>query len=139
MIGAFISDSAGQKATQTNNYGYFSLEYARGMISLNATYVGYRTGTCIISVNHDTSLVIKLEPGGELEEVVIKSSMYNRTAATALGMVVIPIKQLAAIPALGEVDVLKAIQQQPGIQGGIEGSAGHFRPRRGSRRKSISD
>ena len=126
MIGAFISDSAGQKATQTNNYGYFSLKYARGMISLNATYVGYRTGTCIISVNRDTSLVIKLEPGGELEEVVIKSSMYNRTAATPLGMVVIPIKQLAAIPALGEVDVLKAIQQQPGIQGGIEGSAGLF-------------
>lgn len=126
MIGAFVADSAGQKSTQTNNFGYFSLKYSKGRISLNAMYVGYKTGICTISVVHDTSLVIRLEPGGELQEVIIKSSMYNRNAATPLGMVVIPIKQLASIPALGEVDVLKAIQQQPGIQGGIEGSAGLF-------------
>jgi len=126
MIGAFLADSAGQKATQTNNYGYFTLKYSKGRISLHAMYVGYKTGIHTISVVRDTSLIIKLEPGGELQEVVIKSSMYNRNAATALGMVVIPIKQLATIPALGEVDVLKAIQQQPGIQGGIEGSARLF-------------
>ena len=126
MIGAFVADSAGQKAAQTNNYGYFSLKYSKGRISLNATYVGYKAGKYDFTMVRDTSLVIKLEPGSELQEVIIKGSVYNRNAATPLGMVVIPIKQLAAIPALGEVDVLKAIQQQPGIQGGIEGSAGLF-------------
>ena len=126
MIGAFVADSAGQKATQTNNYGYFNLKYSKGRISLNATYVGYKAGKYDLTVVRDTSLVIKLEPGSELQEIIIKGSVYNRNAATPLGMVVIPIKQLAAIPALGEVDVLKAIQQQPGIQGGIEGSAGLF-------------
>ena len=84
MIGAFVADSAGQKATQTNNYGYFSLKYSKGRISLHATYVGYKTGIYTISVVHDTSLIIKLEPGGELQEVVIKRSMYNRNAATPL-------------------------------------------------------
>jgi hypothetical protein len=126
MIGAFVADSAGQKAAQTNSFGYFSLKYSKGRINLHATYVGYKTGICAVSLVHDTSLVIKMEPGAELQEVVIKSSVYNRNASTPLGIVVIPIKQLASIPALGEVDVLKAIQQQPGIQGGIEGSAGLF-------------
>jgi hypothetical protein len=126
MIGAFVADSEGQKATQTNNYGYFSLKYLKGRLNLTATYVGYKTGIFHIALVHDTSIILKLQPGGELQEVVIKSSRYNRNAATPLGMVVIPIKQLASIPALGEVDVLKAIQLQPGIQGGIEGSAGLF-------------
>jgi outer membrane cobalamin receptor len=126
MIGAFITDSTGRKTAQTNNFGFFSLKFSKGLVRINASYVGYKTGNYTISVIRDTSLVIKLEPGNELQEVVIKSSMYNRNAATPLGMVVIPIKQLASVPALGEVDVLKAIQLQPGIQGGIEGSAGLF-------------
>jgi hypothetical protein len=126
MIGAFVADSTSLKAVQTNNFGYFSLKYSKGRISLIATYVGYKAGIYNITVVRDTSLVIKLEPGSELQEVIIRSSVYNRNAATPLGMVMIPIKQLASIPALGEVDVLKAIQLQPGIQGGIEGSAGLF-------------
>jgi outer membrane cobalamin receptor len=126
LIGSYIADSVSEKVTQSNSYGFFSIKLTQGRHTISATYVGYKGETYRISLLHDTTFIIKLGAVNELQEVVVKASVYNRQANTPLGMVLIPIKQLTTIPALGETDVLKAIQQQPGIQGGIEGSAGIF-------------
>jgi hypothetical protein len=126
MIGAFVADSIGRGVVQTNNFGFFSLKLLKGTLTLTATYVGYQPETFCLGLEQDTAMVIRLKPGNELKEIVIRGTAYNRNVRTPLGMVMIPVKQLASIPALGEVDILKAIQQQPGILGGLEGSAGLF-------------
>ena len=139
LIGAFVVDSISQKVTQTNNYGFFSITLTKGDLMVKATYVGYKAAASHLSLAKDTSLIFKLNPVTELQEVIIKAGLYNRNAGTPLGTILIPVKQLTNIPALGEADILKAIQQQPGIQGGIEGSAGLFVRGGWSRRESVPD
>jgi hypothetical protein len=126
LLGAYVADSISEKVTQTNGFGFFSLKLPQGRHFIITTYVGYQGETFQVSLVQDTVHVFKLRAVNELQEVVVRASAYNRQANTPLGMVLIPIKQLTTLPALGETDVLKAIQQQPGIQGGIEGSAGIF-------------
>jgi hypothetical protein len=67
-----------------------------------------------------------MKPELELKEVIIESSAYKHEVNAPLGLITIPIKQLVSMPALGESDLLKAVQSQPGVKGGIEGSAGIF-------------
>ncbi len=62
----------------------------------------------------------------ELQEVVVKANPYARNENTPLGLTVLPVKTLSLLPSLGETDLLKAIQIQAGVKGGVEGSAGVY-------------
>ncbi|MGD0342939.1 MAG: TonB-dependent receptor, partial [Bacteroidales bacterium] len=66
------------------------------------------------------------QPVRELKEVFITSTYYLHNINSPLGQTIIPVKQIISLPALGEPDLIKSIQTQPGIKGGIEGSAGVF-------------
>jgi len=126
VIGAFVQDSISYKVSQTNNYGFYSIKNVSDKIALQATFAGYRTGMQYISLTHDSLLALKIDMTKELKEVVIESSPYTRKVNSPLGLTLIPVKSLTSMPALGETDLLKAIQNQPGIKGGMEGSSGIF-------------
>ena len=126
VIGAFIVDSVRNKVVQTNNFGFFSLKCSAGNIVLFSSFVGYKPETSHISLHRDTMLLLKIDPVQEIKEVIIQASSYIHDINSNLGLTVIPVKQLTSIPALGQADILKAIQLQPGIKGGIEGSSGIF-------------
>lgn len=126
IIGAYLIDTLSKNVVQTNNYGFYIIKNLRGNVSLQATYIGLKSEVLSFALNHDTLINIKMIPSLELKEVVIVSSNYRHNVNSPLGLTTIPIKQLTSIPALGESDLLKSIQNQPGIKGGVEGSAGIF-------------
>ncbi len=126
IIGAFVIDSLSNSVAQTNNFGFYNLRTSNRQAFVKATYVGFKSATIHISSVNDTILNIKMEPLVELKEVVVSYSRYTHNENVHLGMITIPIKQLTQMPALGEADLIKSIQNQAGIKGGIEGSAGIF-------------
>lgn len=69
-----------------------------------------------------------MKGNAQLEEVVVVSDKAEAgTVATQMGAVEIPMVQIKNTPSiLGESDVMKAIQLMPGVQAGVDGSAGLY-------------
>jgi hypothetical protein len=126
IIGAYIIDSIGKNVVQTNSFGFYTIKGLGREAALKATFIGLKSETKIISLQHDTAFNFKMQPVTELKEVAVVSSRYRHNADAPLSVITIPVKQLTSIPALGEPDLLKSIQGQPGIKGGMEGSAGIY-------------
>src|SRR5674476_91345 len=126
IIGAYVIDSVSKNVAQTNNFGFYVLKNIRSKSAIQSNYIGLKSRMFYLSLVHDTLLNLSMQPTLELKEVFVASSLYKHNVNTPLGLTTIQIKQLTAIPALGESDLLKSIQSQPGIKGGAEGSAGIF-------------
>jgi hypothetical protein len=126
MIGANVVDLSSLAGTSTNNYGYFNLKVKDTEVSLQATYVGSKSATHRFRLTNDTVITIKILTSKELSEVVVASESNASKMRAPLGVTVLPVKKLTLVPSLGEPDILKSIQSQPGIKGGIEGSSGVY-------------
>ena len=126
IIGAYVVDNISKQITQTNNFGFYNLKKLGSKSSIQATYTGLTSKLINLSLVHDTLVNIKIQPVRQLGEVVIASSLYSHNVNAPLGLTIIPVSQLTSMPALGEPDLLKSIQSQPGVKGGVEGSAGIF-------------
>ena len=126
IIGAYVTDSLSKSVCQTNNFGFYILKNIGNKSILQATYIGLKSKAVYLSILQDTLLNIGMQPAVELKEVVISTSKYKHNVNSPLGLNTISISQLTSIPALGEPDLIKSIQSQPGIKGGIEGSAGIY-------------
>lgn len=125
-IGAYVVDNISKQVAQTNNYGFYTIRNVGSKSAIQATYTGFKSDVKYISLVNDTVLNFKINPVKELKEVVVVYSKYKNSVNTPLGLTTIPVKQLTLIPALGESDLIKSIQSQAGIKGGVEGSAGIF-------------
>jgi len=126
IIGAYVVDSISNNIAQSNSYGFYVLKNLGSKVSIHSTFIGLKSGSITLTLKHDTTINIKMQPAKELQEVIVSSSTYKRNINSQLGYITIPVKTLTTMPALGEPDILKSIQSQPGIQGGMEGSAGVF-------------
>ncbi len=126
LIGATIFEHSSHTGTVSNNYGFFSMTVLEGDIILNASFVGYKTANHRIELTKDTSLVIGLEPGMEIEEVSVSARMKREELTSSeISVEKIAVQSLKTIPVLlGEGDVLKMMQYLPGIQFGTETSSG---------------
>jgi hypothetical protein len=126
VIGANVVDNIGKNAVQTNNYGFYTLRNVGEKVALQAIYFGNTSKIKELTLRGDTLVNLSVRSVKELNEVVVVSSKYNNNINNRLGSITIPVKQLTSLPALGEPDLLKSIQSQAGIKGGVEGSAGIF-------------
>jgi hypothetical protein len=126
IIGAYVTDSISKSVSQTNNFGFYMLRRISNKTAIKATYIGMGSMTIYSPIHHDTIINLSIHPVLTLHEVQVSAFNYKRKVNSPLGLITIPVNQLNLIPALGESDLLKSIQTQPGIKGGIEGSAGIF-------------
>ena len=126
IIGAYVLDSLSKEVTFTNDYGFFTLNKVGENAVIKSTYLGFSSEVQPLVLFRDTFLILKISTVRELEEVMVHANQYRGKANTPLGLSIIPVKSLVSIPALGEPDLLKSIQSQAGIKGGIEGSSGIF-------------
>lgn len=120
--------------TTTNEYGFYSLSLPPGNYILLAKYVGYQTDTAHIVLTQNSTLNIELkENASELGEVIVYSSESdNALSAAEMGTEKIDVNVINKVPVLfGEKDILKSIQQIPGIKAINQGSSG-FSVRGGS-------
>lgn len=123
IIGAIISN--GKEGTSSNSFGRFSFNVKKGKQQLVIQYFGYKTKFLEFTIEHDTTVNILMERN-ELKEVVIKNKK-DKVSQEYTSVTSIPMAQLKSVPAVGgEADIMKAIQHTPGIQGGVEGSAGVY-------------
>lgn len=134
LIGATVYiRSAGVGAT-TNVYGFYSLTLPAGSYDIEFTYVGYAKQLISKELNANFRLDVEMVPEGEeLDEIVI-SAEKEQSIVKSVEMSVnkLDIKTISKIPAfLGEVDVIRSLQQLPGIATVGEGASG-FNVRGGS-------
>ena len=128
LIAAAVYDRGNASGAVSNTYGFYSLTLPKGTVNLTVTYVGYKPQELSFALRGDTIIDLRLENNAELQTVEISAKKQDRIEnKTQMSQVTIPIAQIKKIPALlGEVDVLKALQLLPGVQGGSEGQNGLY-------------
>ncbi len=128
LIGTNIIESHQHQGTTTNPYGFYSITLPEGETELRFSYLGYTTETCQFKLIKDTLININMHENIQLEEVVVVSDKAEAgTIATQMGSIEIPMIQIKKTPSIfGEADVMKAIQLMPGVQAGVDGSAGLY-------------
>ena len=118
LIGANILIEGEPGGTSTDNNGYFSM-IAKTPCILKVSFVGYKQADLAIRSVRDTLIQIALDPGKELEAVVVTGIRRPINNVSTLR-----ISELRQLPSLGgKPDVLKSMQLLPGIQAQNEGSS----------------
>jgi outer membrane receptor for ferrienterochelin and colicin len=126
LIGANIWQPSVRNGTATNKFGFYSVKLAYDTATLEVSYVGYESKKIYIQLDKDSTLNFELSLSDALSEVVVKGNRPS-LELTKMSAMKIQATQIKSIPALlGEVDVMKAIQLMPGVQGGTEGSSGIY-------------
>lgn len=124
LISATLYETATGKGIACNSYGFYSMTLPQGNHTFRVSYVGYAPTWITLALQTDTVIHVGLKPAGLLDEVVVKGCQYF-VRSTQMGIHKLPLEQCKAMPSiLGETDVLKALHYLPGVNPGIEGSAG---------------
>lgn len=126
LIGANVSVPIHMSGTYTNEYGYFSISLPEGETLIETSYIGYQRDVLRLNLTNDTLVTIHLKVNAALDEVVIRSDKPETGfSSSRIGAATIPVQQIMNTPALlGEADVLKTLQLQPGVQPTMSGQSG---------------
>jgi CarboxypepD_reg-like domain/TonB-dependent Receptor Plug Domain len=134
LIGATVYVKSLTTGATTNVYGFYSLTLPAGDYDIEISYIGFATQTKSLILRENTRLDVELQSADrQLEEVVVTATK-DQEGVKALEMSTnrLDIKTILKIPAfLGEADVIKSIQQLPGVSSVGEGASG-FNVRGGS-------
>lgn len=134
LIGATVYIKSINAGSTTNVYGFYSLTLPAGSYDIEVSYVGYAKQIFSKELTSNTRLDVELiQQGEQLQEIVI-SSEKDQSIIRSVEMSVnkLDIKTISKIPAfLGEVDVIRSLQQLPGVSTVGEGASG-FNVRGGS-------
>ncbi|MNJ92194.1 TonB-dependent Receptor Plug Domain protein [compost metagenome] len=129
LIGAVVSEKDTERATSTNNYGFYSIVLEAGERIVTFSYLGYETQTKTISLKESMKNDIELIPNqNALQEVVVSGVQRNKNVRSPqMGSFKFSMEEIKNVPVLfGEKDLLKTIQLLPGVQSGGEGSTNFF-------------
>jgi len=130
LIGAKVEIIDANKATVTNEYGFYSITIpATDTIVISASYIGMETFYQRLPGMNDTKWNIELMPGTTtLDEVIIVADqLRDKMSSTQMSMEQISAKTSKVLPALfGEVDIIKTLQLKAGVSSGSEGSTGLY-------------
>lgn len=109
--------------TSTNEFGHFSITLPEGETLIETSYIGYWKDARTIRLTHDSLITISLKPSNTLEEIIVDADRPETgITSSRVGTSTIAVKQIANTPSLlGEADVLKTLQYQPGVQPGMAG------------------
>jgi outer membrane cobalamin receptor len=129
LIGAHVYEQNMQKGAASNNFGFYSISLPQGEVVLRISYVGYQTVERRLDLSKDTVIDVLMDTSVSLQEVVVeaqKGAMSNVTN-TQLGAINVSPSMVRSIPAIaGEVDLVKVLQQMPGVSVGTEGFSGLY-------------
>ncbi len=122
-----VVDSASQKVIAISNlYGFYSyVNQTEGISTIIFRHLEYGNFSLRVKPTSDTTINIVLDPLIlQLNEIIVEDGI---SGFKSLNSTLIPTTLIKQAPALlGEKDVLKTIQLQPGVQRGIEGSTNFY-------------
>ncbi len=107
------------KGSATAETGEFEIKSVPlGYIKVSVSFVGYETvttSTYLVTKEKSPYIIIELsEVSSSLEEVVIKSSLFKRTAESPVSLQSLGVEEIEKNPG-GNRDILKVIQSLPGV------------------------
>ncbi|MGV3657494.1 MAG: TonB-dependent receptor [Chitinophagaceae bacterium] len=129
VIGATVTIVGQQKATASNQYGFYSITLDEGSYEVSVAHVSYQTKQQAVELNGNLKIDFSLlAKSAAMSEVVVYSRRRDANVQNAqMGQLNLSASQIKSVPALlGEVDVLKTIQLLPGVQNAGEGNAGFY-------------
>ncbi len=114
--------------TFTDSTGKFDLKVKEGWNEISFSYIGFNTQKINLFITRDTSIQIKLLTNLQLGEVtIVDQKQLLQALHDANGTIGLTRENFNSLPAfLGENDPIRAVQMQPGVQSGGEGSRGIF-------------
>lgn len=125
LIGAGISIRSSYSGTMTNGYGFYSISLPKGKYVLTYSYLGYKDKTTEINLNSDKiiSQFLKREET-QLDIVVVnedeKKDVFEKNSLKKISLNKREINSVKGIA--GEADVVKSINNLPGISSFGDGS-----------------
>ncbi|MGF6847973.1 hypothetical protein QFZ51_003208 [Chitinophaga sp. W3I9] len=134
IIGASVFIPEAKASAVTNAYGFYSITLPKGAYTIVISCIGFENIEEHISLTENTRANFSmLEKSRTLNEVVIKDrSSTNNIRNPEMSVNKLSISTIKKMPAvMGEVDILKAILQLPGVSIAQEGATG-FNVRGGS-------
>lgn len=118
---ASLGVSGTNVATQSNEFGFYTIRLPAGINHLQLSYSGYPTLRDTIKMTASKVLNFRLQPGLLLAEVKVHASKSG-TGTGLADLQKVDLKGVNDLPmALGETDPLKTIQLKAGISGGLAG------------------
>lgn len=129
LIGASIILPDQRAGTFSNNYGFYSITVPRtNELTIQVSYVGYTNTVKTINAQKSNSFDINLEqPKQAISYVTVVDDKKNEGRLSALGTVDITADLLGESPSVsGGGDIIQAVQMQPGVQAGLDGTPGFF-------------
>jgi len=129
LIGVTVQVEGASQGTVTNAYGFYSLTLSSGKSSLQFSYVGYQKRVSDFTLDRNMSFNIELAPATtQMEEVIIRGDRVDANVSDIqMSHRKIDVGQVRKLPTfLGEADILKTIQMQPGVVMAGEGTSTFF-------------
>lgn len=113
-------------ATTTGSNGQYSLRLPAGRVQLEISGMNVKESRRQLMLYSDGEIDIELEEEDHLlDEILITSGRIQNVKSTQIGMERLQVSRIKNIPtALGEVDLLRAIQTLPGVKTVGEASSG---------------
>jgi len=111
----------------SNDYGFYSLSLPKGNYEIVFSYMGLQKQVVNVNLTKNETLNIKLEESNiNLQEIVIIENKENENVKQSqMGMGKVSINTAKKLPVLfGEMDILKVIQQIPGVKSAGDGQSG---------------
>ncbi len=127
LIGVNITIPQLKTGVVSNEYGFYSITFPKGIYQVKITAIGYKTVEESINLNKNTKINFKLYSNETaLEEVVIQdtknATVIRKPEMSVNKLSIAIIKKMPVV--LGEVDVLKSILLLPGVTSAGEGASG---------------
>lgn len=128
LVGANIYDRNSNVGTSTNNSGYYNLILpSTDSVSIIISFVGYTAFKALLPADKNIRLDVDLKPGYLLNEVVIEDASNIIEKRPEMSRIKLSVQQIKKMPAIGgESDILKVVQNTPGVKSGSEWSTGLY-------------
>ena len=129
LIGVTIFVSEIHSGTVTNAYGFYSLTLPPGNYKLQYSYVGFSNRLVEMDLRKNEVRNIELvNEATQMAELVVKAQRLDANVTNLqMSKRQINMDQVRKLPAvLGEVDLIKNIQMQPGVVSAGEGTSSFY-------------
>ncbi|MBO9202025.1 MULTISPECIES: TonB-dependent receptor [Niastella] len=126
LIGVSLMAPQHMAGTTTNNYGFYSITVPGDSLYIQLTYTGYQRLDTVIKLEGNTHLNFSLQTASrELEQITISAPRTTPIQQSSqMSSINLPVSQVRSMPRLlGEPDLLKTLQQMPGVKQGSEGTS----------------
>ena len=125
LIGALVRVSGLVQGVVTNAYGFFSLEIPIDQEEVEVSFLGYENQKFLVS-KEDQRLSIRMKESiSLLETIVVESAEDEPLESPQFGHLALKAGQFnSPVGALGERDVMRQLQQAPGVAMASESSSG---------------